>query len=223
VNINSIHLKKDIIIIILTTPMSSLSSTVVSVLLLLITPCHGFQPTTPFGDANHMSYFRTIPLRRDSSSPSLPLFASTLMDDFKTVDGEVIEPHRVLRVPWDANQTEVRGAYKKLSKKYHPDAVRSMKVLPGRCNNLDDVRDEWERVRFSYKILSDKKMRARYERHSTISDPGASLRRTAFNAAGRGLGMVVGGVLSLAFGSDKDDEGDNKEESEIIMDTDLNT
>lgn len=55
-----------------------------------------------------------------------------LMDQFKTADGEIINPYRVLKVSRNAERKEIRESYRSLSKKYHPDGVRYREILPGR-------------------------------------------------------------------------------------------
>jgi DnaJ-domain-containing protein 1 len=55
-----------------------------------------------------------------------------LMDDFKTADGEVIDPYKILKVGRKANKDEIRKNYRMLSKKYHPDGVRFREVFPGK-------------------------------------------------------------------------------------------
>ena len=63
-------------------------------------------------------------------------------------------------------------------------------------NNLDEVREHWERVKFSYEILSDKKSRAKYDRHSSLYDPGAALGRAALNTIGWGFSGIGKSVLN---------------------------
>lgn len=102
------------------------------------------------------------------------------MDEFKTADGDIINPYRTLKVDRDASRVEVKESYRKLSKKYHPDAVRFKTIMPGNCDNLDQVRDEWERIQLSYEILSDKKLRLKYDRQSALNDPGIFFRNLLF-------------------------------------------
>ena len=54
-----------------------------------------------------------------------------LMDDFRTAEGELIEPYKILKVSRNASQAEIKKAYRDLSKKYHPDGARHRKFLPG--------------------------------------------------------------------------------------------
>mmetsp|Transcript_19538 Transcript_19538/g.28404 ORF Transcript_19538/g.28404 Transcript_19538/m.28404 type:complete len:97 (-) Transcript_19538:547-837(-) len=64
-------------------------------------------------------------------------------------------------------------------------------------NNLDEVRDEWERIKLSYEILSDPKMRLRYDRNTAIADPGAAVGRAALGAVGWGFSSVGKGLLGV--------------------------
>jgi curved DNA-binding protein CbpA len=54
------------------------------------------------------------------------------MDQFKTADGEIIDPYRILKVGRKADKEEIRKSYRMLSKKYHPDGVRFREVFPGK-------------------------------------------------------------------------------------------
>jgi len=142
------------------------------------------------------------PLQFTSTSPSLVILRATkvngkrsksgFLKDFKIGD-EIIEPYQILKVSRDASRQEIKTSYRRLCKKYHPDGARYRSIMPGSCDNLEDVRDEWERIKFSYEILSDKKMRARYEREYNLSHPGAAVGRAA-------LGTVSWGVMELGKG-----------------------
>ena len=56
---------------------------------------------------------------------------NVLMDEFRTAEGELIEPYKTLKISRNASQGEVKKAYRQLSKKYHPDGARNRKFLPG--------------------------------------------------------------------------------------------
>lgn len=58
--------------------------------------------------------------------------------------------------------------------------------------NLEEVREEWEKVKLSYEILIDRKTRLKYDRNSVVADPGAALTE----AVGGAVGNVVGGLFS---------------------------
>lgn len=66
-------------------------------------------------------------------------------------------------------------------------------------NDLDDVRDEWERVKLSYEILRDPKTRKRYDRHEVLADPGAAVGRAATDAVLGAMGKGLAGFGSGLF------------------------
>lgn len=128
---------------------------------------------------------------------------SFLMKGFSTASGEIVNPYKVLKVSRDASRIEIRKAYRKVSKRYHPDMVRHKEILPGNCNNQDDVESEWERIQISYNILSEKKTRMQYDRHEVIANPGAALQRAVMGAAVAGIvgiGTSIFHVGSLTLG-----------------------
>jgi len=55
-----------------------------------------------------------------------------LLHDFRTAEGEVVNPYRILEVKRTADRKEIKQQYRKLSKMYHPDVVRHKDVLPGK-------------------------------------------------------------------------------------------
>lgn len=124
--------------------------------------------------------------------------ASRFLADFKTANGDIIDPYRALKLPRSATLDDIKTRYRKLSRKLHPDAVGKSGVLPGRCSNLDEVREEWEKVKFSYEILSDPKARKSYDRNSSVAevleDPGKAVGKAvvggAFTAVGMGFGAM---------------------------------
>ena len=67
--------------------------------------------------------------------------------------------------------------------RYHPDGVRHRSILPGSCDNLNDVANHWERIKLSYEILHDPIRRKRYDRADVLSNPGMALRRAVGKAA----------------------------------------
>lgn len=156
--------------------------------------------------------FRTTPsiynhrISRPNNLP--PLFGATpgtganllnskLLEEFSTYSGEILNPYAVLKVDRNSDLQEIKRAYRALSRRYHPDGVRHRELLPGACSNLDDVRDQWERIKLSYEILKDRKIRAKYDRHEALADPGAALGRAALNAVGNGILGMGKGLFSV--------------------------
>jgi len=64
-------------------------------------------------------------------------------------------------------------------------------------NNLDEVRNEWERIKLAYEILSDRKMRLKYDRHSALNDPASAFGRLAVETLGWGATNLVKGMIGL--------------------------
>ena len=82
--------------------------------------------------------------------------------------------------------------------------MRHKDILPGSCNNMDEVRDEWERIKLSYEILKDKQTRKRFDRHEMIADPNAAMQRAAWNAMGQGIQGMGKGIFNIgAFAVEK--------------------
>ena len=82
------------------------------------------------------------------------------------------------------------------SQKYDPSVLATLV-----STNLADVRDEWERVKLSYEILSDPKTRKNYDRNSSVAevlkDPGGAVGRAVVGGTMSGIGLVLGGAWKL--------------------------
>ena len=66
-----------------------------------------------------------------------------LKDEFP----EGLNPYNTLRLDRGASADDIKKNYRDLSKKFHADSIYQRSVLPGGCTDVDDVRDEWEKVR----------------------------------------------------------------------------
>lgn len=81
----------------------------------------------------------------------------------------------LLGVSKDASQDEIKKAYRKLSKKYHPD-----------INKEDNAEDKFKKISEAYEVLSDEQKRAAYDQYGHAStDPNFG--------AGGGFGGGFGG------------------------------
>jgi len=160
--------------------------------------------TNSFAPNSLVSKHLSIPSNNDSLYKKeifqLNSNADRLLDDFKTSQGEIIDPYRVLKISRRAGKGEVKSAYYALAKRYHPDKARLRPILPGKCNDLDQVREEWDRIKFAYEILTDKQKKARFDRNSVVKDPSAAMGRAAMDFVGWGLNGVVGGVFEVGKG-----------------------
>ena len=83
--------------------------------------------------------------------------------------------YEVLGVSKNASDEEIKNAYRKLAKKYHPD------INPGNS----DAEEKFKKINEAYTVLSDKAQRSRYDSGFYGSANSAGYGNTGYgNAAG---------------------------------------
>lgn len=98
--------------------------------------------------------------------------------------------YEVLGVPKTATIDEVKKAYKKLAKKYHPDLNPDSKT----------AEDNFKEVSEAYEVLSDENSRARYDQFGH-NDPGAGFGGDGFGGGfGGGFSGSVNDIFEAFFG-----------------------
>ncbi|HLH21669.1 MAG TPA: DnaJ domain-containing protein [Chloroflexota bacterium] len=97
----------------------------------------------------------------------------------------------ILEIGPDASEAEIRGAYRRLARRYHPD------LHPER----DDAEQRLKELNAAYEVLSDPSRRARYLRERRVrvpvDAPGGGWRASRPPAAGA---VVRGAHVDLSGG-----------------------
>ena len=71
--------------------------------------------------------------------------------------------YQILGVEKNASQDEIKSAYRKLAKKYHPDLNK----------DNPDAADKFKEVNEAYEVLGDEKKRQNYDQFGTADGSGA--------------------------------------------------
>ncbi len=93
--------------------------------------------------------------------------------------------YHVLGVSKDASEAEIKSAYRKLARKYHPDLNKDNK----------DAAEKFKEISCAYDILGDKEKRQKYDNNEIDADG----KPTGFGA---GFGGAQGFDFSSIFGED---------------------
>ncbi len=105
------------------------------------------------------------------------------------------DPYSVLGVSRNADQAEIRKAFKKLARRWHPDV-----------NKAPSAEDRFKEVNAAYDILGDDTKRKNYDRFGEAStragfDPNAGRGRGGFGGYSGGSGVDVDDLLGSLFGA----------------------
>ena len=112
----------------------------------------------------------------------------------------MFDPYSVLGVSRDASDEEIKKAYRKLSRKYHPDANINNP-------NKEQAEEKFKEVNEAYEVLSDSDKKARYDQFGFAgvdSNYGAGAGGGAYGAGGfdfGDLGDIFGSFFGGGFGS----------------------
>ena len=97
--------------------------------------------------------------------------------------------YAVLGVPKTADANEIKRAYRKLAKKYHPD-----------MNKADDAEEKFKEVQEAYEVLSDTEKRSTYDQYGHAGMEGAGFNTTDFGGFEDIFSSFFGGGGGSPFG-----------------------
>ncbi len=90
--------------------------------------------------------------------------------------------YHVLGVSKDASEAEIKSAYRKLARKYHPDLNKDNK----------DAAEKFKEISCAYDILGDKEKRKKYDNNEIDSDGKPTGFGAGFSGSGGGYGQYSG-------------------------------
>lgn len=109
--------------------------------------------------------------------------------------------YKVLGVPKNASEKDIKLAYRKLARQYHPDVNQNDKSAESRFKEINEA----------YEVLSDKEKRSKYD---SLGSDWNKYAGAGFNQSGQGYGRSPGGYHTVNFDlSDLMGEGSAGDES----------
>ncbi|KAF1843608.1 DnaJ-domain-containing protein [Cucurbitaria berberidis CBS 394.84] len=117
--------------------------------------------------------------------------AHTLLKRSKTKDY-----YKVLGVDRDANEREIKKAYRKLSKIYHPDKASAQNITP------EDAQKKMASVNEAYEVLSDPELKERFDRGddpNSNEQQGNPFQGSPFGGGGQQFMFKQGGFPGGSF------------------------
>lgn len=145
-------------------------------------------------EAAIQSYQKALDLHRDQESVIRPLMkeAQIALKRSQTKDY-----YKILGVDRMADDRQLKSAYRKLSKQYHPDKAVARGIVKA------DAEKKMAQVNEAYEVLSDPKLRARFD---SGDDPNSQGGNNPFNGfqgfgdSGSPFGFPEGGFKFTAGG-----------------------
>ncbi len=94
--------------------------------------------------------------------------------------------YKTLEVDENASAAEIKKAYRKLAKKYHPD-----------MNKSPEAEEKFKEINAAYEVLGDEQKKAQYDMHGDNMFGGQNFHDFA---RGQGAGVDINDILNQMFG-----------------------
>ena len=100
--------------------------------------------------------------------------------------------YEVLGVSKNASESEIKSAFRKLAKKYHPDVSKE-----------PDAAEKFKEAQEAYAVLSDKEKREQYDRYGHAAFQGASGNgQGGYDFSGFDFSDIFSDIFGSGFGFD---------------------
>ncbi|WP_087684702.1 DnaJ C-terminal domain-containing protein [Campylobacter lari] len=97
--------------------------------------------------------------------------------------------YETLGISQNASADEIKKAYRKLARQYHPD-----------INKEAGAEEKFKEINAAYEILSDEKKRAQYDRYGDSMFGGQSFHDFSRNAGGADINDILNNIFGGGFG-----------------------
>lgn len=99
--------------------------------------------------------------------------------------------YEVLGVSKNASDAEIKSAFRKLAKKYHPDVSKE-----------ENAAEKFKEAQEAYAVLSDKQKRSQYDQfgHNAFNNMGGAGGASGFDFSGFDFNDIFGDMFGSAFG-----------------------
>ncbi|MEA3316322.1 MAG: J domain-containing protein [Campylobacterota bacterium] len=94
--------------------------------------------------------------------------------------------YKTLEIDENATQSEIKKAYRRLAKKYHPDINKDVKA-----------EEKFKEINAAYEVLGDEQKKAQYDRHGDAMFGGQDFHDFS---RGQGAGVDINDILRQMFG-----------------------
>ncbi|XP_050286550.1 uncharacterized protein LOC126725728 isoform X1 [Quercus robur] len=147
-----------------------------------------------FGGTHLRSHKNFVSLSCSSSSFSSSKFDTSRFSSgrFRTVVNASGDYYATLGVPKSASSKEIKAAYRKLARQYHPDV-----------NKQPGATEKFKEISAAYEVLSDDKKRALYDQYgeagvkSTVGGPSNAYTTNPFDLFETFFGPSMGGFSGM--------------------------
>ena len=107
--------------------------------------------------------------------------------------------YEVLGVSRNASEKEIKSAYRKLAKKYHPDSNQGNQ----------DAENKFKEASEAYSVLSDPEKRRKYDQFGHAAFDGGAGGAGGFDFSGMDMGDIFGDIFGDFFGGGRRNSNNN--------------